>query len=73
MSERNKKQCIVLLPSGPHFERLFDEILRPAIDEIGLAPSRLPQNHSVSDSNQHLRRRDRAGRSPLGRCIGGHS
>jgi hypothetical protein len=42
MSERNKKQCIVLLPSGPHFERLFDEILRPAIAEIGLVPSRLP-------------------------------
>jgi hypothetical protein len=42
MSERNKKQCIVLLPSGPHFERLFDEILAPAIAEIGLDPSRLP-------------------------------
>jgi hypothetical protein len=42
MSERNKKQCIVLLPSGPYFERLFEEILGPAIVEIGLAPSRLP-------------------------------
>ncbi len=42
MSERNKKQCIVLLPVGPHFERLFDEILAPAIAEIGLDPSRLP-------------------------------
>ena len=73
MSERNKKQCIVLLPSGPHFERLFDEILRPAIDEIGLAPLSTPARTTVSDSNRHIRRRDRAGRSPLGRCIGGHS
>jgi hypothetical protein len=44
MSERNKKQCIVLLPSGPHYERLFDEILELAIIETGLAPSRLQLN-----------------------------
>jgi len=31
MSERNKKRCIVLLPSGPHFERLFKEALELAI------------------------------------------
>ena len=41
MSERNKKQCIVLLPSDPYFDRLFDEILVPAVLEIGLVPSRL--------------------------------
>jgi hypothetical protein len=41
MGERNKKQCIVLLPSGPHYERLFDEILGLAIIETGLIPVRL--------------------------------
>jgi hypothetical protein len=44
MSERNKKQCIVLLPSGPYYERLFDEILEPAIIETGLAPYRVHRN-----------------------------
>jgi hypothetical protein len=47
LSERNKKQCIVLLPSGPHYERLFNEILRPVIIEAGFAPFRL-QPHSSS-------------------------
>ena len=41
MSERNKRQCIVLLPSGPHFERLFEKVLEPAINKTGLVPSRL--------------------------------
>jgi hypothetical protein len=41
MSERNKKQCIVLLPSSPYFDRLFDEVLEPAILDTGLAPSRI--------------------------------
>ena len=41
MSERNKKQCIVLLPSSLYFDRLFDEVLEPAIVETGLAPSRI--------------------------------
>jgi hypothetical protein len=41
MSERNKKQCIVLLPSSAYFDRLFDEVLEPAILDTGLAPSRI--------------------------------
>lgn len=41
MNERNKKQCTVLLPSGPHFERLFEEVLELAIRQAGLLPSRL--------------------------------
>lgn len=41
MNERNKNQCIVLLPSGPHFERLFEEVLELAIRSAGLLPSRL--------------------------------
>jgi hypothetical protein len=44
MSERNKKRCIVLLPSGPHFERLFEEVLELAIRKSGLVPSRLYWN-----------------------------
>jgi hypothetical protein len=44
MSERNKRQCIVLLPSGPHFERLFDEVLGLAISKTGMVPSRLYWN-----------------------------
>ena len=44
MSERNKKQCIVLLPSSLYFDRLFDEVLEPAIVEAGLAPSRIHRN-----------------------------
>ena len=40
MSEPNKKRCIVLLPSGPAFERLF-EVLEIAIGKTGLVPSRL--------------------------------
>jgi hypothetical protein len=42
MSERNNR-CIVLLPSGSHYERLFGEILELAIIETGLVPSRLQQ------------------------------
>jgi hypothetical protein len=44
MTERSKKQCIVLLPSGPYYERLFEEILVFAIIETGLVPSRLLRN-----------------------------
>jgi hypothetical protein len=44
MSERNQKRCIVLLPSGPHFERLFQEVLELAINKTGLVPSRLYWN-----------------------------
>jgi hypothetical protein len=44
MSERNRKQCIVLLPSSLHFDRLFDEILEPAILETGLMPYRVHRN-----------------------------
>lgn len=44
MSEPGKKCCIVLLPSGPHFERLFDEVLEIAITKTGLLPSRLYWN-----------------------------
>jgi hypothetical protein len=44
MSERNKKRCIVLLPYGPYYERLFDEILGPAILETGLAACRIHWN-----------------------------
>jgi hypothetical protein len=48
MSERNKNRCIVLLPSGPHYERLFEEILEFAISETDLVPSRLQQNALTS-------------------------
>jgi hypothetical protein len=41
MSEQNKYRCIVLLPPGQHYERLFDEILQPAIIDTGFTPSRL--------------------------------
>lgn len=44
MGERNEKRCIVLLPSGPHFERLFEEVLELAIGKTGLTPSRLYWN-----------------------------
>jgi hypothetical protein len=44
MSEPGKKRCIVLLPSGPHFERLFEEVLERAITKTGLVPSRLYWN-----------------------------
>ena len=44
MSERNREQCVVLLPSGPHFERLFEEVLEIAIRNTGLVPSRLYWN-----------------------------
>ncbi len=46
MSERTNRQCIVLLPSGPHYDRLFREILEPVIADAGLAPSRLQQDSS---------------------------
>jgi hypothetical protein len=41
LSERNQKQCIVLLPSGPHYERLFHEILEPVFAHGGYVPHRL--------------------------------
>jgi hypothetical protein len=41
MSAGNQKQCIVLLPSGPRYERLFEEILHPVFIERGFVPRRL--------------------------------
>jgi hypothetical protein len=46
MSERTNRQCIVLLPSGPHHDRLFREILEPVIADAGLAPSQVQQDSS---------------------------
>ena len=46
MSERNREQCVVLLPSGPHYERLFEEVLEIVIRNTGLVPSRLYWNAS---------------------------
>ena len=37
MSELNKKRCIVLLPTGRHFEHLLDEAVAPAIKQLGMA------------------------------------
>ena len=53
MSERNKNQCIVLLPSGPHFEHLFEEVLEIAIRKTGLVPSRVYWN-AFSPTPIHL-------------------
>ena len=47
MSEWNKKRCVVLLPRSVHFERLFDEVLEPALIEKALAPFR-PHRNSQS-------------------------
>lgn len=44
MNQRDRNRCAVLLPPGPHFERLFEEILQFAIIETGLTPIRLQQN-----------------------------
>jgi hypothetical protein len=44
MTNLNKNQCAVLLPSGTRFERLFDEVLELAVIETGLIPTRLQQN-----------------------------
>lgn len=45
MSESsNRNRCIVLLPSSLYFDRLFDEILEPAIRETGLVPDRIHRN-----------------------------
>jgi hypothetical protein len=53
MSEINKRRCIVLLPSGPHFELLFDEVLEHAINKTGLVPSRLYWN-ALSPTPIHI-------------------
>ncbi|HXC95648.1 MAG TPA: hypothetical protein VNU92_08095 [Edaphobacter sp.] len=37
MSERTQRRCIVLLPPGPHYDRLFNEILDPVLFNAGLA------------------------------------
>jgi hypothetical protein len=37
MSERTQRRCIVLLPSRPHYDRLFNEILDPVLFNAGLA------------------------------------
>jgi hypothetical protein len=47
MTELNKNQCAVLLPSGMRFERLFDEVLELAIVETGLVPSRMQQSSEL--------------------------
>ena len=38
MSEPNTQRCIVLLPPGPRFARLFNEILTSTLIEAGLIP-----------------------------------
>jgi hypothetical protein len=53
MSETNKKRCMVLLPSGPHFERLFDEVLQHPINQTGLVPTRLYWN-AISPTPIHI-------------------
>lgn len=35
-----KNECFVLMPFGPKFDPIYEEVLRPAIEEIGLVPAR---------------------------------
>jgi hypothetical protein len=53
ISESHQKRCIVLLPSGPHFECLFKEVLEPAIGKTSLIPSRVYWN-AFSPTPIHL-------------------
>jgi hypothetical protein len=46
MTELNKSECVVLLPSGQHFERLYDEIVSLAIVDANLIPSRIQRDFS---------------------------
>ena len=55
MSEQNNQRCVVLLPAGPFFTRLFDEILAPALTASGylpglmqrISPSPVPAAHLI--------------------------
>jgi hypothetical protein len=44
MNNVNERHCIVMLPPGPNFERLFNEVLELAVIETGLVPCRIQQN-----------------------------
>ncbi len=44
MNTLNMRHCIVMLPSGRSFARLFDEVLELAVIETGLVPYRIQQN-----------------------------
>ncbi len=52
MSEHT--QCVVLLPPGSHFTRLFDEILSPTLIEAGLAASLLQRSPPSPIPSSHL-------------------
>ncbi len=38
-----KEECFVLMPFAPKFDVIFEEVLRPAIEDVGLAPVRADQ------------------------------
>ena len=44
MNIANQRHCIVVLPPGHHFQRLFDEVLELAVIETGLTPRQIQQN-----------------------------
>jgi hypothetical protein len=44
MNNVNERHCIIMLPPGPNFERLFDELLELAVIETGLMPCRIQQD-----------------------------
>jgi hypothetical protein len=41
MNNVNQRHCIVMLPPGPNFGRLFEEVLELAVIETGLLPCRI--------------------------------
>ncbi len=44
MSNVNERHCIVMLPQTRNFDRLFDEVLEPAVIETGLLPHQIHQS-----------------------------
>lgn len=38
-----KNECFVLMPFGSKFDPIYEEVLRPAIEDVGLVPARADQ------------------------------
>ena len=59
MSEPNTQRCVVLLPPGPRFARLFNEILTSTLIEAGLIPLLVQRTAQLLPTQQMIDRIER--------------
>lgn len=65
-----KNECFELMPFGPKFDPIYEEVLQPAIEEVGLTPTRADLIYGSRRTMQDIWINIRASRMVVAELIG---